>query len=145
MKPIYYSKVIGSLLIFFAFAGNLISISAQEEANYITVNGKVKDKQSKKTVEYVTVSIPETNIATITNTDGEFTIKVNKNVRVKTVEFSSVGYYTQKIPIKEEDVQNVTIILTPLINTLQEVIVKGVNPHDLVKTAIGKIEKNTSA
>ncbi|KAA6347692.1 hypothetical protein EZS27_004846 [termite gut metagenome] len=144
MKTIYYSKVIGSLLIFLVFAGNIVSVSAQEKANYITVNGKVKDKQSKKALEYVTVSIPETNIATITNTDGEFTIKVNKNLKVKTLEFSSVGYYTQKIPLKEEDVQDVTIVLTPLISTLQEVIVKGFNPRDLVKTAIGKIEKNNS-
>ncbi|KAA6327863.1 hypothetical protein EZS27_023182 [termite gut metagenome] len=144
MKTIYYSKVTGFLLIFLVFAGNIVSVSAQEEANYITVNGKVKDKQSKRTLEYITVSVPETNVATVTNIDGEFTIKVNKNVRIKTLEFSSVGYYTQKIPIKEENVQNITVILTPLINTLQEVIVKGVNPRDLVKTAIEKIEKNTS-
>jgi hypothetical protein len=144
MKTIYYPRVIRFFLIFLVFTGNIVSLSAQEEANYIIVNGKVKDKQSKKTVEYITVSIPGTNIATITNTDGEFTIKVNKNIRVKTLEFSSVGYYTQKIPIKEEDVQNVTIVLTPLINTLQEVIVKGFIPRDLVKTAIEKIEKNNS-
>jgi hypothetical protein len=134
----------GFLLIFFAFAGNIVSVLAQKEADYITVNGKVKDKQSKKTLEYVTVSIPGTNVATITNIEGEFTIKINKNVKVKTLEFSSVGYYTQKVPVKREDVQDVAIILTPLVNTLQEVIVKGVNPHDLVKTAIEKIEKNTS-
>jgi hypothetical protein len=108
------------------------------------VNGKVKDKQSKKALEYITDSVPGTHVATITNMDGEFTIKVNKDVRVKTLEFSSVGYYTQKIPIKEEDLQDVTIILTPLSNPLQEVIVKGIHPRDLVQTAIEKIEKNTS-
>ena len=43
-----------------------------EENTYITVSGVVKDKQNRKTLEYVNVSVPGTSVGTVTNADGEF-------------------------------------------------------------------------
>jgi hypothetical protein len=83
-------------------------------------------------------------VGTITNADGVFTIKVNKDLKAKTLEFSHVGYYTQKFSIQESGVQEAAIVLTPLISTLQEVVVQGVSARDLVRAAIEKIAKNNS-
>jgi hypothetical protein len=132
------------ILILLLFVANILPILAQEEANYITVNGTVRDKQSKRLLDYVTVSVTGTSVGTVTNADGVFTIKINKDFKAKTLEFSHVGYYTQKLLIQESDVQEAAIILTPLISTLQEIVVQGVSAHDLVKAAIGKIVKNNS-
>ena len=48
-------------------------LQAQEEVeNYFTVTGVVKDKENKKKLENVNVSVPGTNIGTVTNSDGVF-------------------------------------------------------------------------
>ena len=45
-----------------------------EENTYITVSGVVKDKQNRKTLEYVNVSVPGRSVGTVTNADGEFSL-----------------------------------------------------------------------
>ena len=47
-----------------------------EENTYITVSGVVKDKQNRKTLEYVNVSVPGRSVGTVTNADGEFSLKI---------------------------------------------------------------------
>jgi hypothetical protein len=139
-----YLKTMRLIPVLLLFVGNVFPALAQEEANYVTINGTVRDKQSKRLLDYVTVSVTGTSVGTVTNADGVFTIKVNRDLKAKTLEFSHVGYYTQKLSIQESDVQETAIILTPLISTLQEIVVQGVSAHDLVKNAIGKIAKNNS-
>ena len=52
-------------------------LQAQEEVeNYFTVTGVVKDKENKKKLENVNVSVPGTNIGTVTNSDGVFALKI---------------------------------------------------------------------
>ena len=52
------------------------SAPVAEEENYITVSGVVRDKQNRKTLEYVNVSIPGSSIGTVTNADGAFSLKI---------------------------------------------------------------------
>ena len=50
-------------------------LQAQEEVeNYFTVTGVVKDKENKKKLENVNVSVPCTNIGPVTNSDGVFAL-----------------------------------------------------------------------
>ena len=69
-------QAMGFILMILLACG-VTSIKAQDSADdeFITVSGVVKDKQTRKKLEYVNISIPGTNIGTITNNDGEFSIK----------------------------------------------------------------------
>lgn len=52
---------------------------AQGDAgNYLTIVGMVKDKQNKKALENVNVSVHGSNIGTVTNAEGEFALKIKK-------------------------------------------------------------------
>ena len=42
-----------------------------EENTYITVSGVVKDKQNRRTLEYVNVSVSGSSVGTVTNADGD--------------------------------------------------------------------------
>ena len=64
-----------------------------ENADYITVSGVVKDKQNKKRLEYVNISIPGSTSGTITNEEGEFSFKIKDASHVTAVEVSHIGYY----------------------------------------------------
>ncbi|GAB6122228.1 carboxypeptidase-like regulatory domain-containing protein [Dysgonomonas termitidis] len=115
-------------------------------ANYITISGVVKDKNSNKKLEYVSISVPGTNIGTITNTDGVFSIKLNNALEAKTLEISHIGYRNMKYTINQEDIgHEVTIYLIPNVNLLKDVIVQPVDAQKLVEEAIRKIGDNNSS
>nr|WP_293706752.1 carboxypeptidase-like regulatory domain-containing protein [uncultured Parabacteroides sp.] len=91
-----YRQSVRFLLIILLVAG-MSPLQAQElerddaNAEYITVSGVVKDKQNKKRLEYVNISIPGSNSGTITNEEGEFSFKIKDASHVKAVEVSHIG------------------------------------------------------
>ena len=119
-------------------------LQAQEEGNYFIVSGTVKDKQTKKKLEYVNISVPGTNVGTITNSDGEFTIKVQDSLQAKVVEISHIGYYNYRIALTGNDMVDENVMLTQNANVLEEVVVRAHDPRMLVEEAMSRIGKNYS-
>lgn len=123
-------------------------LNAQEtmdtDSAYITVSGTVKDKQSKKRLEYVNISVPGTNIGTITNSEGEFSIKVKQSLRAKTLEISHLGYLNTLIPIDGKDITDLNVRMTPSSNVLDEVIIRARDPRYIVLQAMEKVGVNYS-
>ncbi len=143
MKAKYF-KIVQVILITFLIAGITLPIYARKDPGYVTVTGVVKDVKSKKNLEYVSISIPGTGIGTISNEDGGFSIKVKDSLQIKTLEVSHIGYYNQRLQISEDDMNNITIFLTPNENKLKEVIIESADPLKLVQSAIMKIGDNNS-
>lgn len=136
-------QTMGFLFIILWICGTM-PLMAQEESGYITISGIVKDQQSKKRLEYVNISIPGTNIGTITNTDGEFSIKVQKSLNAKQVEISHIGYLNSMIPLNGNNIADFTTLLTPNSNVLGEVIIRANDSRYIVEEAIRKIGHNYS-
>ena len=131
----------------FALLGNGIAMNAQENelTDFFTVSGVVKDRNTRKSIDQVTVSAMGTNVSTITNEDGEFTLKINKSLNVKEIRLSCLGYYNALLKIDPNDKEVKTIFLTSDSFVLSEVLVfSWRNPRDLVKAAISKVEDNYS-
>lgn len=128
--------------------GSMNTLVAQNETDieeeYITVSGIVKDQTTKKRLEYVNISVPGSNIGTITNSDGEFSIKVKESLHAKNIEVSHIGYRNSRIPIDNKDIPDIHIMLVPNANTLEEVIVRAQDPKLIILEAIRKIAKNYS-
>lgn len=131
-------------LIGFLFLAGFVNFShAQEEAgNYITVSGVVKNQQTKKRLEYVNISVPGSNVGTVTNADGEFSLKIQNSLSAEKVEVSHLGYFNNQIVLTGKDIENYTVLLTPYANLLDEVIIHARDPRLLVEEAIKKIPAN---
>ncbi len=63
--------------------------------------GKVVDEDSNKPLVFATLSIADSNISTITNTEGEFALKIPQDMVNAKVEVSFLGYKTRVIPLSE--------------------------------------------
>jgi hypothetical protein len=141
-------QVAGYLLASALFLGMASPLGAQgnngEDTDFITVSGVVKDEKSKKKLEYVNISVPGTNIGTVTNEDGEFSIKIRKSFTARTVEISHIGYLNEIIPLKDTDIAGYNVMMTPTTNLLSEVIVRAGDPRYIVEEAINRIGKNYS-
>ena len=97
---------------------NLYKGTGYADDEFITVSGVVKDKQTRKKLEYVNISIPGTNVGTITNNDGEFSIKVKNGLHARQVEVSHIGYLNGLIPVNDKDILECTVLLEPNMNSL---------------------------
>ena len=120
------------------------TVRDDENADYITISGVVKDKQNKKRLEYVNISIPGSTSGTVTNEDGEFSFKIKDPSHVKAMEVSHIGYYNNKIDINNSSISDLTVWMTPYENMLDEIIIHANDPRRIVEEAIKKIPANYS-
>lgn len=145
-----YRQSIGFLLILLLLAG-ISPLRAQDEVvrddadpDFITISGVVKDKNNKKRLEYVNISIPGSTAGTVTNEDGEFSFKIKDPSHTKAIEISHVGYYNNKVEVKGGDISDLTVWMTPFENMLDEIIIHAREPRYIVEEAIKKIPANYS-
>lgn len=116
-----------------------------ENESFITVSGVVKDRKNKRELEYVNVTVPGTNIGTVTNVDGEFSLKVVKALNANTVQVSHIGYMNTLIPVNGRNIEDLEVLLAPNSNLLDEVIVRARDPRYIVEEAMKRIPENYSA
>lgn len=139
----YLKQAIGWILIGLLACGiNPLRAQDQADESFITISGVVKDRQTKKRLGYVNLSVPGTSVGTITNEEGEFSIKVRNNLQAKQVEISHIGYLNEVIPIAGKDLSDCTVWLEPNTNSLAEVIVRADDPRTIVKEALAKVGDN---
>ncbi|MDR3141555.1 MAG: carboxypeptidase-like regulatory domain-containing protein [Tannerellaceae bacterium] len=122
-------------------------LRAQDDGNgdeYITVSGMVRDQKSKKKLEYVNIAVPGSNIGTVTNSDGEFSVKIKNSLLAKEVQLSHVGYLNAIIPVNGSDITDVVVNLIPTENLLEEIIVRARDPRYIIEEAMSKIAVNYS-
>ncbi|MDR0748719.1 MAG: carboxypeptidase-like regulatory domain-containing protein [Tannerellaceae bacterium] len=135
------------ILLSLVMAWGIAPLRAQDDGNgeaYITVSGTVRDQKSKKKLEYVNIAVPGSNIGTVTNSDGEFSIKIKNTLLAKEVQLSHVGYLNAIIPVNGSDVTDVTVNLIPTENLLEEIIVRARDPRYIIEEAMSKIAVNYS-
>lgn len=129
-------------LLLLAIILGISGLSAQE--SLVTISGVVKNRYNHRILEYANVYIPGTNIGTITNSDGEFTIKVPKGKLPVSIEFSHLGYQNTKLEVTEKNLINQEILLAPGVVTLKEITVGPIYPSKIVQQAIMNVKKNYS-
>ncbi len=57
-----------------------VTLWSQATKDFYSVKGVVRDKVTQKTLEYASVTITGTNEGTITNSRGEFSIKIKNSI-----------------------------------------------------------------
>ena len=101
------------------------------------VSGKVLDGMTGRPLESVHVSVPERHYATVTNADGEFSIKSDQPI-IEVV-FSYVGYRTLR---QRSGAKKMTVRLVPESISLDESSIITGDPYEIVRTAVNLIPDN---
>lgn len=143
MKSIFKLTVrIGILIIFMSGGG--VGIAQNSNDSFVTVSGQLKDAKSNEKIIYATISVPGTGIGTVSNSEGEFLLKINKSLNVDFFEISHLSFATAKFKISEWAGKEKTFYLEPQSLLLKEVTIFPKDARAIVESALKNIKKNYS-
>ncbi len=111
---------------------------------FVTISGVVKDAVTHEKIVFASVFVPGSSVGTVTNSEGEFLLKVNKSTNAEYFEISHMGYYNKKFKITESLGGNKSFYLDQHIVMLKEITVWPQEPIDIVRIALKKINQNYS-
>ncbi|MFA5648051.1 MAG: carboxypeptidase-like regulatory domain-containing protein [Bacteroidales bacterium] len=117
---------------------------ANNTQGYKILRGYVLDSQTQQPLSYVTIGLPEIAMGTTTNLDGAFILKIPKATQATNLLISHIGYKTKKIPITLFAQSAISIFLETDIISIQEVIIRNIDPKQLITDALQKIQDNYS-
>jgi len=134
-------KLIRTGILFLLFAAYGMT-SAQN--TFVTVNGLLKDAITGEKVSFATITVPNTGIGTVSNSDGEFTLKVYTSLDAEYFEVSHLSYKTAQFKISEAAGKENTFYLEIQPIQLKEVPVVPKDARGLVEMALKNTRKNYS-
>lgn len=111
----------------------------QDDNDFNQYRGEVVDESTNKPLVFATISVEGTNISTITNTEGNFLLKVPKDITDGNVIVSFLGYRTKTIPLLQFQPEDNTIGLLVSVTQLSEININA--PKDataLVKETLAR-------
>lgn len=118
-----------------------LNIHAQTETEEVfnEIEGKVIDVNSKDPLIFTDIVINDSNISTVTNTDGEFILKIPESFFDGVITLSHLGYQKKEIKISSIK-NNEKITLSPAITELDEVSITTItkDAKALVIEMLGK-------
>ena len=107
------------------------------------IKGVIVDANSKKKLAQASILVDDSNIGTVSNTEGEFTLKIPDTYTNGHLTISLLGYIDQKVPVTDLNNELNQIALQPSTINLNEVRITAFkNPEDLVKAIFDKKRDN---
>ncbi len=107
-------------IVFFFIVTNQ-NIQAQDTFDFTEYKGSVTDMNSKKPIVFVDLVVKGTNISTITNSEGEFSLKIPNTVETKILMISHLGYETLEVLLDDYKDNDIDLYLEPSVTALPEV------------------------
>ncbi len=73
--------------------------TSQKTGEFVQYKGEILDADSKKPLVFASLTITDSNISTITNTEGQFALKVPSDMSEGTIAVSFLGYKSKTIQL----------------------------------------------
>ena len=103
---------------------------------------KVIDKKNGEILIYANVSVVGSNVSTVTNSEGEFSLKIGKDQLDAKILISHIGYKSKIVALSVLTQDKAKIELDPTSVELPEISVVSKNAEALIKDVEKKIEMN---
>ena len=135
-------------LIYIFMLGYLLSIPQivgqdVDQNKFIEIEGLVLMGDSKKPLEYASVSVTGTNISTITNLDGKFRIKIPSNVIDQNLLINYLGYQNKVLKISDLTPDGNVIRMYESTENLPEINVITGDPVKIMAKVLENRKKNS--
>ena len=141
-KRVFSRIIIGFII--FGYFQIIPTLKAQESkaVEFTQFRGVVQDANSKMPLEFASIVINGTNISTITNTDGEFLLKVPNNNLDKDITINYLGYLNKVVSLSSFTANKFIVKLEESFEKLPDVNLASANPVSIVEKVIKNRQKN---
>lgn len=127
----------------YAFPGNEDELA--DTVNYKAYYGKVVDSNSNNSLPFATIEALGSNTATVTNIDGDFTIKIEKTANVSQLKISYIGFQNKIVNLSDfEDQKSHTVMLEQSTIQLKQVTIRPKDAGELITKVLDNIRNNYS-
>lgn len=130
------------LFIAFQFKGYSNNTILNDTIGYFTYKGIVVDGTTNDPLTFAAISVNETNISTVSNSKGEFILKVPKVLKSKSITVSFLGYTSKIISLSDLKNNDNVIQLETYIEELSEVNIMVKDAPSLMKEVFKRKEQN---
>jgi len=138
-KPMSFLMTTGIILFLFLLSAQGY---AQVTDKYNEYKGKIVSDVTGKPLEFASITLAGSNIATVSNAEGEFLLKVPVDLQDRSVLISYLGYANREIPLAQLKTEKKEIRMAESIERLPEVSVSTKDPEAIVREAARKIKNN---
>jgi hypothetical protein len=140
MEQALFKFRFSALYLWTALFFSMFSVAQNDFTEY---SGIVVDGKSNKVLEAASLGIYQTNISTITNSEGEFTLKVPNQYLDSKLIISSLGFNTRSVPLSELTNSNNELQLYSVVTQLSAVSISAFkDATTLVKQVFADKNKN---
>ncbi len=87
-----------------------------------TITGKIVSREDDEAIPGVNVIVKGSNLGTVTDFEGNYSIDVPKDKDV-TLVYSYIGFSSEEVEVKDKD--NIDVNIEPDVNSLSEIVVTG--------------------
>jgi len=132
------------LTLFLGILGEATAAVVQDSTAYLSIQGRIVNIRTGNPVIFANVYLAGSNIGTVSNSDGEFIIKIPLLIENKTLVISNIGYRNTELSMDELDPEHNLIKLEPIPIPIEEVTIIHKNARELLNAAVAKIPDNFS-
>lgn len=142
MKPI--QVLISGILILAGLFGYLNLHAQDDTLTYVPVRGRIVDERTESPIIFANVYLSGTNIGTVSNSEGEFIVKIPLFIENKILVISSIGYMNREFSMEElsRGFNIIRMEASPI--PIEEVTIINRDARDLVESALSKTRENYS-
>ncbi|MFW6351405.1 MAG: carboxypeptidase-like regulatory domain-containing protein [Bacteroidota bacterium] len=126
------------------FASSIFEEKEQlpDTSKFVLLQGTVEEEESGDPLAFATVAIEGSNIATVSNSNGDFSLKVPKDKVDEKIRISFIGFEKKYVPVSAFRNGRNTISLKMITVPLVEVSVFPSDPNLLIRAVINRRDEN---
>lgn len=141
------TRIVGNHILIYMPVNEVVvppSVKKNKEQSYFTIEGTLLDHITGEPIIYGTISVNNLSNGTISNQNGKFKLTLSDSMLQSTIKFSHIGYSSREIEASLLSGQNIVFYLDQKIVTLQEVVVRAVNPLRTIREMMIRRTQNYS-
>ena len=126
-------------------SASLPTIQHPNQESFNEYRAKVVDRKNGELLTYASVSVVGSNVSTVTNSEGEFSLKIGKEVLDVKILISHIGYKSKTVTLAEVTQDRSKVELEPTSVALPEISVVSKNAEALIREVLERKDKNYSS
>jgi hypothetical protein len=143
---LFYLRFIIGFFIFFLVIikseAQINPINNADSSSFKYFKGTIFDSKTKNELTFASITISGSNISTISNSEGDFLIKIPIDRQEASLIISFLGYKEKVISIKDLKQENNLLYLEPINILLKEVVVNAIDANKLFINVLNNRSQN---